>query len=98
MNITNPTQPTIDHQITVEVLKLAKDFPRLGLSFGYIGCFSGRAPDNRGWRVFTKQTDERGSSVCWGDFDTDKLADMYAGIQAGMLREFCNRLAVEKVS
>lgn len=93
MNTTATAPAAYDHHITVEVLKLAKDFPQLGLSFGYIGSFSAQPGDHRGWRVFTRQTDPIGSAICWGDFDTVQLADMYDRIKAGMLREFCQSLA-----
>ncbi len=83
-----PPDALIDHAVK----QLAAEFPALGLTFGYIGN-ADRWGDDRSWRVFSNQRNASGRSQSFGDYSTERLADMLEAVKAGRVRTWCASLA-----
>ena len=70
-------KPETSDMIRALMEAAAIKYPKLGLSFGYIGncsLFGGKGLDDRSWRVFTNLRERNGGySVSFGGHSTDNL-------------------------
>ena len=78
-----------DRLIRVEMERVRELFPRLGMSYGYIGncnLFGGPAYDDRSFRVFTQVKTSHTSTVThsFGGFPTARLTKMHTQVMAGL--------------